>query len=186
MGQYQEDMLMNNSAFEKTVEIVRKYRDIRLVTADKRGSYLVSEPNITQQSGFRKSYSLKKKKPIYLGLSILQLCKIIMRKFWYDYIKPKYQDKPNLCYTDSYSIIVNIRTYVVNKDIVIVTIKTEDVYKVILNVVKKRFATSNYEIKRPLPIGKNRKMIGLMKGELGVKIMTKFVKLRLNLFLFNR
>ena len=58
-----------------------------------------------------------------------------MCKFWYDYINPKYQDKPNLCYTDTYNIIVNMRTYDVNKDIASKTIKTEDVYKVILNVV---------------------------------------------------
>ena len=56
-------------------------------------------------------------------------------------------------------------------------IKTEDFYKGIVYDVEKRFDTSNYEINRPLPIGKNEKVIGLMKDELG-KIMTEFVALR--------
>ena len=57
-------------------------------------------------------------------------------------------------------------------------IKSEDFYKDIKDDVEKRFDTSNYEVNRPLPIGKNKKLIGLMKGELGGKIMTKFVALR--------
>ena len=57
-------------------------------------------------------------------------------------------------------------------------IKTEDFYKDIAHDVEKRFDTSNYEVDRPLPTGKNKKVIGLMKGELGGKIMTEFVALR--------
>ena len=60
----------------------------------------------------------------------------------------------------------------------IMHIKTEDFYKDIANDVEKRFDTSNYEINRPLPTGKNKKVIGLMKDELGGKIMTEFVGLR--------
>ena len=57
-------------------------------------------------------------------------------------------------------------------------IKTNDFYKDISNDVDKRFDTSNYECNRPLPTGKNKKVIGLMKDELGGKIITEFVTLR--------
>ena len=63
-------------------------------------------------------------------------------------------------------------------DSFIMHIKTEDFYKDIANDVEKRFDTSNYEVNRPLPTGRNKKVIGLMKDELGGKIMTEFVALR--------
>ena len=95
-------------------------------------------------------------KPVYLGLSILELS--IMYETWYDYVKPK------LCYMD--------------KDSFIVYIKTDDIYKDIAEDVETRFDTSNYELDRLLPKAKNKKVIGLMKDQLGGKIMTKFVGLR--------
>ena len=103
-------------------------------------------------------------KPIYLGLSILEISKLLMYEFWYDYMKPKYDNNVKLCYMDTDSFIMNI--------------KTEDFYKDIANDVEKRFDTSNYEVNRPLPTGKNEKVIGLMKDELGGKIITEFVTLR--------
>ena len=63
-------------------------------------------------------------------------------------------------------------------DSFIINIKTKDFYEDIADDVEKRFYTSNYEVNRPLPIGKNKNMIGLMKDELGGKIMTEFVALR--------
>ena len=63
-------------------------------------------------------------------------------------------------------------------DSFIINIKTEDFYEDIANDVEKRFDTSNYEVNRPLPTGKNKKVIGLMKDELGGMIMTKFAALR--------
>ena len=92
-----------------------------------------------------------------------------MYEFWYDYVKPKYGEKAKLCYMDTNSFIVYI--------------KTDDIYKDIAEDVETRFDTSNYELEcnfidRPLPKGKNEKVIGLMKDELGGKIMTKFVGLR--------
>ena len=104
-------------------------------------------------------------KQVYLGLPILQISKTLMYEFWYDYIKPKYQNNAKLCYMDTDSFIINI--------------KTEDFYKDIAADVEKRFDTSNYEVNRLLPKGKNKKVIGLMKDELGEKIMKKFVALRL-------
>ena len=77
---------------------------------------------------------------------------------------PKYGDDVKLCYMNTDSFIMHI--------------KTEDFYKDIADDVEKRFDTSNYEINRPLPIGKNKKVIGLMKDESGGKIMTEFVALR--------
>ena len=107
---------------------------------------------------------IKMNKPIYLGLSILDISQILMYEFWYDYMKPKYGNDVKLCYIDTDSFIMSI--------------KTNDFYKDIANDVEKRFDTSNYEVNRPLPTGKNKKVIGLMKDELGGKIITEFVTLR--------
>ena len=164
--------LMNNSVFGKTMENIRKHRDIVLVTTDKKRSKLVSEPNyhtinlisedlsITQM----KKTKVKMNKPIYLGLSILEIRKILMYEFWYDYMKPKYNDNVRLCYMDTDSFVMHI--------------KTNDFYKDIASDVENRFDTSNYEVKRLLPTGKNKKVIGLMKDQLGGKIITEFVPLR--------
>ena len=111
-----------------------------------------------------KKTKVKMNKLIYLGFSILDLSKIVMNEFWYDYIKPKYGKKGKPCYMDTDSFIMHI--------------KTEDFYKEIADDVEKRFDTSNYEVDRPLPKGKNKKVFGLMKDELGGKTMTKFAVLR--------
>ena len=95
-------------------------------------------------------------KPVYLGLSILQLRKILIYKLWYDYVKPKYGGKAKLCYMDRDSFVILVKT---------------DIYKEIAEDVELRFDASNYELNRPLPIGKIRKVIGLMKEELGGKIL---------------
>ena len=153
--------LMNNSVFGKTMENIRKHRDIKLVTADKKRSKLVSEPIYHTINLISEDLSIiemqktrvKMNKPIYLGLSILEISKILMYEFWYDYMKPKYNSNVKLCYMDMDSFIMNI--------------KTNDFYKDIASDVKNRFDTSNYEVNRPLPTGKNKKIIGLMKDELG-------------------
>ena len=111
-----------------------------------------------------KKTKVKMNKPIYLGLSILEINKILMYEFWYDYMKPKYNDNVRLCYMDTDSFVMHI--------------KTNNFYKDISDNVDNRFDTSNYEVKRPLPIGKNKKIIGLMKDELGGEIITEFTALR--------
>ena len=103
-------------------------------------------------------------KPIYLGLSILEISKTLMYEYWYDYMKPKYGNDVKFCYMDTDSFVMNI--------------KTNDFYNDIANDVESRFDTSNYEVNRPLPTGKNKKVIGLMKDELRGKIITEFVTLR--------
>ena len=143
--------LMNNSAFGKTMENVRKHRDIKLVTDDKRRNQLVSEPNYHTIKWFSenlilikmKKTKVKMNKPIYLRFLILDLSKIAMYEFWYDYIKPKYGKKAKLCYMDTDSFIMHI--------------KTEDFYEDLADDVEKRFDTSNYEADRPLPKGKDKK-----------------------------
>ena len=77
-------------------------------------------------------------KPVYLGLLMLDSSKIVMYEFWYDYVKPKYGKKAKLCYTDTDSFIVYI--------------KTNDIYKDIVEDVETRFDTSNYELDRPLTL----------------------------------
>ena len=92
--------LMNNSVFGKTMENIRKHREIKLLTTDKKRSKLVSEPNyhtinlISEDLSITEMKKTKEKmsKPIYLGLSILEIDKILMYEFWYDYMKPKYND----------------------------------------------------------------------------------------------
>ena len=110
--------LMNNSVFEKTMENIRKHRDIKIVTTDKKRSKLVSEPNyhtinlISEDLSIieKKKTKVKMNKPIYLGLSILEISKTLMYEFWYDYMKPKYNGNVKLCYMDTDSFMMNIKT----------------------------------------------------------------------------
>ena len=164
--------LMNNLVFGNTMENIRKHRDIKLVTADKKRSKLVSEPNYHTINLISEDLSLiemketkvKINKLIYLGLSILEIKKILIYEFCYDYMKPKYNDNVKLCYMDTDSFIINI--------------KTNYFYEDLASDVENRFDTSNYEVSRPLPTGKNKKVIGLMKDEVVGKIITEFVTLR--------
>ena len=165
---------MNNSVFGNTMENVKNHRDIKIVTMDKRRSILASVPNYHSIKYISKDLlimemkkiEVKMNKPIYLGQAILDLSKTLMYEFWYDYIKPKYGDKARLCYLDTDSFVINI--------------KTEDFYKDIANDVEKWFDTSSYDKKdnRPLPIGKNKMVIGLFKDELGGKSIVEFCALR--------
>ena len=158
--------LMNNSVFGKTME------NIELVTTEKKRSKLVSESNyhtinlISEDLSIieMKKTKIKMNKPIYLGLSILEISKILMYEVWYDYVKPKFNDNVRLCYMDRDSFVMHI--------------KTNDFYKDIASDVENRLHTSNYEVNRPLATGKNKEVIGLMKDELGGKIITEFVTLR--------
>ena len=97
-------------------------------------------------------------KPVYLGQAILDINKTLMYEFLYDFIKPKYGDKAQLCYMDTDSFVNYI--------------KIEDFCKGIANDVDERFDTSNYDEndKRPLPVGKNKKVIDLFKDELGGRL----------------
>ena len=110
--------LMNNSVFGKTMENIRNHRDIKLVTSDKRRKRLVSGPNYNSHKNFSNSLTaiemkktwVKMIKPSHLGISILDISKTLMHEFWYDYIKPKYGDRAKLCYTDTDSFVIHIKT----------------------------------------------------------------------------
>ena len=164
--------LMNKAVFGKTMQNVLKHRNIKLVKTDKKRNKLVSEPNYHAMKLVddnlaiieMKKVKVKTNKPIYLGLSILELSKITMYEFWYDYVKSKYMDNAKLCYMDTDSFVINV--------------KTKDFYKEIAEDVKERFDTSNFSYDRSLPIGMNKKVVGLMKDELGGGIINEFVALR--------
>ena len=111
--------------------------------------------------------------PIYLGQTILDISKTLKYEFWYDYINPKFDDKARLRYMDTDSFVMHI--------------KAEDFFKDTADDVETWFDTSNYDEKdkRPLPIGKNKKVIGIFKDDLGGKIiMTEFCALRANAYAY--
>ena len=172
--------LMNSSVFGKTMENVRKHRDIRLVTTEEKRIKLVSEPNYHTTKHFLKNLlamemkktKVRMNKPMYLNMSILDISKTLMYEFWYDYIKPKYKDKAKLCYMDTDSFVINIFT--------------ENFFEDINNDVERWFDTSNYDKndKRPLPMGMNKKVISFFKDELGGKILKEFCALRAKTYLY--
>ena len=153
---FEEDFfnLVNNAVFEKTMENVKKQRNIKHVTKEKR-NYQVSEPNyhntkyLTEHllaTEMRETQILMNKL-VYLGLSILDLSKTVFWYFWYfelwyDYVKTKYGKNAKLCYVDTYSFIVHV--------------KTNDIYKDITEDVETRFDTSSFALDRPLPKGEKK------------------------------
>ena len=150
---------MNNSVFGKTMENVRRHRDIKLETTKEQRSKLVSEPNYHTTKHFTENLlgiEMKKTKVamnklIYLGMTILDISKTLTYKSWYDYIKAKYGDRAKLRYTDTDSFIIHIFT--------------EDLFEDTSGDVERWFDTSNYDEndKRPLPIGKNKKNISFFQ-----------------------
>ena len=145
--------------FGTTMKNVRKHRDIKLVTTDKKRNQLASEPNYHTTKYFSenlmaiemKKTKVKMNKPIYLGMSILDISKTLMYEFWYDYIKPKYQDRAKLCYMDTKSFAIHI--------------KTEDFYEDIADGIEKWFHTTNSskDDSRPLLMGWNGKKLIFLK-----------------------
>ena len=103
---------MNNAVFTKTMENLRKDRDIKLVTIERRRKYLVSEPNYYTTKYFTenllaiemKKTQITMNKPVYLGF------KIVLYEFWYDYIKPKHGKNTKLCCMVTDSFIVRVKT----------------------------------------------------------------------------
>ena len=161
--------LKNNSAYGKTMENIRKHRDIHIVTNDKKQSILASELNYHATKHISKNllimemkkHELYMSKPLDLAQVILDISKTLMYEFWYDYIKPLYGNKVKLCYmdTDSYIMVIN----------------SDDIYVDIRNDVKKWFDTSNFD--------KNDnklllQFLGKFKFELGGKIISEFCGLK--------
>ena len=154
------------------MENIRKHRNIKLVTNGEAYLKAVMKPNFKLGVLFGENLmgceigkiKVVMNKPVYLGQAILDLSKIVMYEFHYDYMKQKYPEGLTFCYMDTDSLIYDI--------------ETEDFYKDIAEDVKDRFDTSGYNPDRPLPVGLNEKVIGLMKDKLGGEIMTEFVTLR--------
>ena len=165
--------LMNNTIFGKTMDNVRKHRDNKLITTDKRRNQLVSEHNYHTKKCCLEDLSATKMKKtkvlinklIYLGVSILEISKRLMYEIWQDYIKPKYQNNEKICYMHPDSFFIHI--------------KTKDFYKDIAHDAENWYDASNcsQDDKRLLPRGINKKVIGFFKDELGRKIMIEFVAL---------
>ena len=171
--------LMNNSiGFRKNVENIRKHRNIKLITNREAYLKVVMKPNFKSGVLFGENLmgcemgkiKVVMNKPVYLGQAILDLSKIVMYEFHYDYMKQKYPEGLTLCYMDMDSLVYDI--------------ETEDFYKDIAEDVKDRFDMSDYNPDRPLPVGLNKKVIGMMKDEPGGEIMTEFVMLRPKIYAY--
>ena len=175
--------LMNNSVFGKTMENIRKHRNIGLVTTEEKYLCKVMKPDFKSGVLFGENImgcemgkiTVVMNKLVYLGQAILYLSKIIMYELHYDYMVPKYGlEKLKLCYMDTDSLVYDI--------------KTEDFYEDIADDAEARFDTIGYSKTnfRPLPISLNKKVIGLMKDELRGKIMTEFVALRPKMYSYKK
>ena len=168
--------LMNNSVFGKTMEKIRNRVDIKLVTDKIKAGKLAAKPNFKHCNIFSEnlvSIHMKKKlffnKPVYLGMCILDLSKTLMYDFHYNYIKKKYGNTAKLLFTDTDSLMYEI--------------KTEDFYKDMSGDVKDRFDTIDYPPNHPsgIPSGFN-KVLGMFKDEAGGKVIDEFVGLRAKLY----
>jgi len=148
--------LMNNSVFGKTIENIENRVDIKLVTDETTAEKFAAKPNYEHCSIFdehlvaihMQKTKLFYNKPIYLGMCILDLSKTLMYDFHYDYIKKKYGNKAKLLFTDTDSLMYEI--------------ETEDLYKDITPDIDQWFDTSEFQEGHPsgLPTGINKKVIG--------------------------
>ena len=170
--------LMNNAVFGKTMENIRNRVNVKLVDTGEQFKKLAAKPNYNGRvildenlvSVHMKKTSLMMNKPVYLGMCILDLSKILMYDFHYNYIKPKYGNKAKLLFTDTDSFLYEIQT--------------EDFYKDISGDVKDRFDTSEYPEDHPsgIPTGINKKVLGVFKDEAKGKPINEFVGLRSKLY----
>ena len=171
---------MNNSVFGKTMENVRNRVDVRLVTKEEQLEKLAKKTNFDRVNIFTKdlvAVHMKKtmielRKPIYLGMSILDLSKTLMYDFHYNYIKKKYGENANLLFTNTDSLCYEI--------------KTQDFYVDISVDVCSKFDTSNFDKdhSREIETGVNKKVIGIMKSETGGKQIVEFVGLPKKLYAY--
>ena len=159
--------------FGKTMENVRKRVDVRLFRSDEEKKILkyVAKPTFARQEIFNPFLvgiqNHKEKvllnKPIYVGMSVLDLSKWLMYDYYYNHLKVKYADRVKLLYTDTDSVIVHVQT--------------DDLYKDMLESAA-IYDTSNYPASHPLYSTNNKKVIGKFKDELGGKLLTEFIGIR--------
>ena len=173
--------LMNNAVFGKTIENLRKRQSVKIVDNRKDAIKEIKKPNFERAVIFDKKLvalhmgktEIYFNKPVYIGQAILDLSKTLMFDFHYNYIKPKYGEKAELLFTDTDSLMYEIQT--------------EDFYKDITPDVEAKFDTSDYPEKghkSDIPVGKNKKVIGMFKDEVAGNQITHFIGLRPKLYSF--
>lgn len=165
--------LSNNAIYGKTMENLRLRSDIRLVNKwDGRGQYnarsMIARPNFKKCTVFDEELAaielhkshIKMTKPLIVGMCVLDLSKILMYEFFYNYLKPKYGDKIRLLYTDTDSFILEV--------------KTENIYTDISEDKHDMFDTSGYASDNPYGIEKkNNKVPGKFSDEMKGRIINK-------------
>ena len=167
--------LFNNSIFGKTMENVRGRINFELVHQQKRLKKLAAKPTFHRTYIFNDDlvgvHNLKTKimldKPTYVGFSILELSKTLMFDFHYNYIKVKYGDNAQLCFTDTDSLLYDI--------------KTEDIYKD-MKQDSHLFDFSDYSSNHPMHSNANKKVIGKMKDETAGVPVREFIGLRSKMY----
>ena len=172
--------LMNNAVFGKTMENVRKRVNVKLLRSDEEQKILklVAKPTFARQVIFNPDLvgiqNHKEKvllnKPIYVGMSVLDLSKHLMYDFYYNHLKKTYGENVRLLYTDTDSVIIHVTT----EDIYADMMKHADLYD-----------TSNYSPDHQLFSDTNKKVIGKMKDELGGRLMTEFIGLRPKMYSYD-
>ncbi|KAL4142621.1 hypothetical protein QTP88_005046 [Uroleucon formosanum] len=168
--------LMNNSVYGRTMMNVRNHVDIRLCSNGSTVEKLITKPNFDRRTIFTENLAavhmkrtqISFKQPIYIGMCVLDLSKMLMYDFYYNIIKKKYGNRVRLLYTDTDSLILEI--------------KTNDFYQDI-KINLDHFDTSDYPKDNiyGLPLV-NKKVLGKFKDELNGKIMTEFIGLRSKLY----
>ena len=167
--------LMNNSVFGKTMENLRKQVDVRLVTDEKKLDKLTSKPTYVSSKIFNENLmavhkvkeTLTLNRPAYVGMCILDLSKILMYDFHYNYIKKKYGNRAKLLFTDTDSLAYEI--------------EAEDVYKDFWND-KDMFDNNDYPENSPYYCNDNKKVIGKFKDEACGVPITEFVGLKSKMY----
>ena len=165
--------LFSFQVFGKTLENVRKRVNVKLLRSDEEEKILkyVAKPTFAQQVIFNQHLvgiqNHKEKvllnKPIYVGMSVLDLSKHLMYDFYYNTLKARYGENVRLLYTDTDSLIVKV--------------DTEDIYAD-MSLNADLYDTSNYSPGHPLYSDQNKKVIGKFKDELGGQLLTEFIGIR--------
>ena len=159
--------LMNNSVYGKTMENVRNHLDYELVNTPERFQkptyrhrHIINENLVGVEKDFA---TVKLDKPIYMGMSILDYSKIHMYSFYYDVLKPKYNDNIKLVYTDTDSYVIKV--------------DTDDLYKDFKDI-NEYMDFSDDNVEQPNYDKTNKNKLGKFKDELNGKVMTHFLGLK--------
>ena len=167
--------LMNNSVFGKTMENLRNRMNVEFVNDPKKMKKLCAKPSFQTFKIFNENLTavhmaktkLVLKKPIYIGFVVLDVSKILMYRFHYNYMKIRYEDRAKLLFTDTDSLCYEIQT--------------DDIYQDMMHD-KQHFDTSNYKKDSFLYSEENKKVLGKMKDECAGAIVEEFIGLRSKMY----